>query len=101
MIRWPGYKQVRSDPVLSAHASRVLQLQIKSGNTRILVQAHDEGTTVRDVWINPRSKLMPTAEMDHVLDLPYAQSPHPRHAVENGSHDGAKKIPAWERPSSR
>jgi uncharacterized radical SAM protein YgiQ len=34
--------------------------------------------------------------MDHVFDLPYARSPHPIYADENGSHDGATKIPAWE-----
>ena len=34
--------------------------------------------------------------MDHVFDLPYARSPHPRYADEAGSHDGATKIPAWE-----
>ena len=34
--------------------------------------------------------------MDHVFDLPYARSPHPAYADENGSHDGATKIPAWE-----
>ncbi|MEO8120025.1 MAG: DUF3362 domain-containing protein, partial [Rhodoferax sp.] len=37
-----------------------------------------------------------TAEMDHVFDLPYARSPHPSYADENGNHDGATKIPAWE-----
>jgi uncharacterized radical SAM protein YgiQ len=31
-----------------------------------------------------------------VFDLPYARAPHPRYADENGSHDGATKIPAWE-----
>jgi uncharacterized radical SAM protein YgiQ len=34
--------------------------------------------------------------MDAVFDLPYARSPHPSYADENGSHDGATKIPAWE-----
>jgi uncharacterized radical SAM protein YgiQ len=37
-----------------------------------------------------------TQEMDHVFDLPYARSPHPRYADGNGRHDGATKIPAWE-----
>jgi uncharacterized radical SAM protein YgiQ len=31
-----------------------------------------------------------------VFDLPYARSPHPVYADENGSHDHATKIPAWE-----
>ena len=34
--------------------------------------------------------------MDLVFGLPYARSPHPAYADENGSHDGATKIPAWE-----
>jgi radical SAM superfamily enzyme YgiQ (UPF0313 family) len=48
------------------------------------------------VWINPPPIPLTTAEMDHVFDLPYARSPHPSYADENGSHDGATKIPAWE-----
>ncbi|WP_076998089.1 YgiQ family radical SAM protein [Variovorax sp. KK3] len=96
VIRLPAYEQVRADPVLYAHANRVLHLETNPGNARALVQAHGEGTTARDVWINPPPIPLTTAEMDHVFDLPYARSPHPRYADENGSHDGATKIPAWE-----
>ncbi|CAA2106217.1 YgiQ family radical SAM protein [Variovorax paradoxus] len=96
VIRLPAYEQVRSDPVLYAHANRVLHLETNPGNARALVQAHGEGATARDVWINPPPIPLTTAEMDHVFDLPYARSPHPRYADENGSHDGATKIPAWE-----
>ncbi|MDR6889927.1 MULTISPECIES: YgiQ family radical SAM protein [Variovorax] len=96
VIRLPSYEQVRADPVLYAHANRVLHLETNPGNARALVQAHGEGTTARDVWINPPPIPLTTAEMDYVFDLPYARSPHPRYADENGSHDGATKIPAWE-----
>ena len=96
VIRLPSYEQVRSDPVLYAHANRVLHLETNPGNARALVQAHGEGTTARDVWINPPPIPLTTAEMDHVFDLPYARSPHPSYADEQGSHDGATKIPAWE-----
>ncbi|MFH0131420.1 YgiQ family radical SAM protein [Variovorax sp. VaC1] len=96
VIRLPSYEQVRSDPVLYAHANRVLHLETNPGNARALVQAHGEGTTARDVWINPPPIPLTTAEMDYVFDLPYARSPHPRYADEKGSHDGATKIPAWE-----
>ncbi|HWT19317.1 MAG TPA: YgiQ family radical SAM protein, partial [Variovorax sp.] len=96
VIRLPSYEQVKSDPVLYAHANRVLHLETNPGNARALVQAHGEGATARDVWINPPPIPLTTAEMDHVFDLPYARSPHPRYADENGSHDGATKIPAWE-----
>jgi len=96
VIRLPSYEQVRSDPVLYAHANRVLHLETNPGNARALVQAHGEGATARDVWITPPPIPLTTAEMDMVFDLPYARSPHPSYADENGSHDGATKIPAWE-----
>ncbi len=96
VIRLPSYEQVRADPVLYAHASRVLHLETNPGNARALVQAHGEGTTARDVWINPPPIPLTTAEMDMVFGLPYARAPHPSYADENSSHDGATKIPAWE-----
>jgi len=96
VIRLPSYEQVKSDPVLYAHANRVLHLETNPGNARALVQAHGEGTTARDVWITPPPIPLTTAEMDLVFGLPYARSPHPAYADENGSHDGATKIPAWE-----
>ncbi|HQZ05582.1 MAG TPA: YgiQ family radical SAM protein [Burkholderiaceae bacterium] len=96
VIRLPSYEQVRADPVLYAHANRVLHLETNPGNARALVQAHGEGATARDVWINPPPIPLTTAEMDLVFDLPYARSPHPAYADENGSHDGATRIPAWE-----
>jgi uncharacterized radical SAM protein YgiQ len=96
VIRLPSYEQVKSDAVLYAHANRVLHLETNPGNARALVQAHGEGVTARDVWITPPPIPLTTAEMDYVFDLPYARSPHPSYADENGSHDHATKIPAWE-----
>ncbi len=96
VIRLPSFEQVRSDPVLYAHASRVLHLETNPGNARALVQAHGEGHLARDVWINPPPIPLTTAEMDAVFDLPYARSPHPIYADAQGRHDGATKIPAWE-----
>ena len=96
VIRLPSYEQVRSDAVLYAHANRVLHLETNPGNARALVQAHGEGATARDVWINPPPIPLTTAEMDYAFDLPYARSPHPAYADEHGKHDGATKIPAWE-----
>ncbi|MFC5497366.1 YgiQ family radical SAM protein [Caenimonas terrae] len=92
VIRLPSYEQVKSDPVLYAHANRVLHLETNPGNARALVQAHGD----RDVWLNPPPIPLTTAEMDHVFGLPYARSPHPAYADENGSHEHATKIPAWE-----
>ncbi len=92
VIRLPAYEQVKSDPVLYAHASRVLHLETNPGNARALVQRHAE----RDVWLNPPPIPLTTAEMDWVFDLPYARSPHPGYADANGSFDATTKIPAWE-----
>ncbi len=96
VIRLPSFEQVRADPVLYAHANRVLHLETNPGNARALVQAHGEGVTARDVWITPPPIPLTTAEMDLVFDLPYARSPHPAYADEQGGHDGVTKIPAWE-----
>ncbi|RZS57073.1 YgiQ family radical SAM protein [Sphaerotilus mobilis] len=96
VIRLPAYEQVKSDPVLYAHANRVLHLETNPGNARALVQRHGFGPTARDVWINPPPIPLSTAEMDWVFGLTYARSPHPAYADEQGGHDGATKIPAWE-----
>ncbi|CAM3939387.1 YgiQ family radical SAM protein [Roseateles saccharophilus] len=96
VVRLPAYEKVRSDPVLYAHANRVLHLETNPGNARALVQRYDFNGVERDLWINPPPIPLTTPEMDHVFDLPYARSPHPRYADEAGGHDGATKIPAWE-----
>ena len=96
VIRLPSYEQVKRDPVLYAHANRVLHLETNPGNARALVQTHGEGKTARDVWVTAPPIPLTTAEMDHVFDLPYARSPHPRYADKSGGHNGETKIPAWE-----
>ncbi|TQV65548.1 MAG: YgiQ family radical SAM protein, partial [Halothiobacillaceae bacterium] len=83
-VRIPAYEQVLSDPILYAHASRVLHLETNPGNARALVQRHGS----RDVWLNPPPIPLTTAEMDGVFDLPYARAPHPAY--------GDAKIPAWD-----
>jgi uncharacterized radical SAM protein YgiQ len=92
VIRLPSFEAVKADPVLYAHANRVLHLETNPGNARALVQAHAE----RDVWLNPPPIPLTTAEMDHVFGLPYARNPHPAYADASGRHDGPTKIPAWE-----
>ena len=96
VIRLPSYEQVKTDPVLYAHASRILHLETNPGNARALVQAHGSGSTARDVWINPPPIPLSSAELDWVFSLPYARSPHPSYADAQGRHDGSTKIPAWE-----
>jgi len=84
VIRLPDYDQVKNNPTLYAHASRVFHLESNPGNARALRQAHGE----RDVWLNPPPIPLTTPEMDAVYDLPYARAPHPSY--------GDAKIPAWE-----
>ncbi|OMH33692.1 YgiQ family radical SAM protein [Motiliproteus sp. MSK22-1] len=83
-IRLPAYEQVMEDPVLYAHASRVLHLETNPGNARVLVQRHGN----RDLWVNPPPIPLTTEEMDRVFDLPYARVPHPSY--------GNARIPAYE-----
>jgi uncharacterized radical SAM protein YgiQ len=84
VMRLPAYDVVKDDPVMYAHASRVLHLESNPGNARALVQAHGE----RDVWINPPPLPLAMDEMDGVYDLSYARAPHPSY--------GNARIPAWE-----
>lgn len=84
VIRLPSFEKVRNDPVLYAHANRVLHLETNPGNARALVQRH--GT--QDVWLNPPPEPLTTEEMDYVFALPYARVPHPSY--------GDAKIPAYE-----
>ncbi|MBM4227571.1 MAG: YgiQ family radical SAM protein [Gammaproteobacteria bacterium] len=83
-LRLPAYEQVRDDPVLYAHASRVLHLEANPGNARALVQRHGDV----DVWINPPPIPLTTEEMDGIYELPYQRLPHPSY--------GGAKIPAYE-----
>jgi uncharacterized radical SAM protein YgiQ len=84
VVRLPDYEAVSKDPVLYAHASRVLHLEANPGNARALVQKHGD----REVWLNPPPIPLTTKEMDYVYDMPYARAPHPIY--------GKAKIPAWE-----
>ena len=84
VIRLPSFEKVRNDPVLYAHANRVLHLETNPGNARALVQRHAD----KDVWFNPPPIPLTTEEMDYIFGLPYARIPHPAY--------GGEKIPAYE-----
>jgi len=84
VVRLPAYEEVSQNPVMYAHASRVLHLEANPGNARALVQKHGD----REVWLNPPPIPLTTKEMDYVYDLPYARKPHPAYKD--------AKIPAWE-----
>lgn len=84
LIVLPAYEKVKDDPILYAHASRVMHGETNPGNARTLIQQH--GT--RWVWINPPPIPLTTAEMDGVFDLPYSRLPHTSYAKAN--------IPAFE-----
>ena len=84
VIRLPAYNEVRNDPILYAHTSRILHLETNPGNALALVQQHGE----RDVWLNPPPIPLTTEEMDGVFDLPYSRVAHKSY--------GDKNIPAYE-----
>ena len=83
VIRMPSHEQVSQDPVLYAHASRILHMESNPGNARALVQRH--GT--QELWLNPPPLPLSTADMDAIYELPYARRPHPSY--------GDAKIPAY------
>jgi uncharacterized radical SAM protein YgiQ len=83
VIRMPSFEQVSKDPVLYAHASRILHLESNPGNARALVQRH--GT--QELWLNPPPIPLATGDMDAIYELPYARRPHPSYAE--------AKIPAY------
>jgi uncharacterized radical SAM protein YgiQ len=84
VIRLPAFEQVVDDPVMYAHASRILHLEANPGNARALVQRH--GNT--EIWLNPPPIPLTTAEMDWVYELPYCRQPHPFY--------GDAEIPAYK-----
>ena len=84
VIRLPSHEAVAADPVLYAHASRILHLESNPGNARALVQRHGD----TDVWLNPPPIPLTTAEMDWVYERPYARAPHPLY--------GSANIPAYK-----
>ncbi|HMF40666.1 MAG TPA: YgiQ family radical SAM protein [Polyangia bacterium] len=84
VVRMPDFDTVTADPVLYAHASRILHVESNPGNARALVQRHG----ARDVWLNPPPLPLSTPEMDRIYELPYTRKPHPGY--------GDAKIPAYE-----
>jgi uncharacterized radical SAM protein YgiQ len=84
VIRMPSFETVTNDPVLYAHANRILHLESNPGNARALVQRHGD----LDVWLNPPPIPLTTRDMDYVYELPYARVPHPSY--------GKAEIPAYK-----
>ena len=84
VIRMPSFEQVTNDPVLYAHANRILHLESNPGNARALVQRHGD----LDVWLNPPPIPLTTRDMDYVYELPFARVPHPAY--------GKAEIPAYK-----
>ena len=84
VVRLPSFEDVVDNPVLYAHASRVLHLEANPGNARALIQKHGD----REVWLNAPPIPLTTKEMDYVYGMPYARKPHPSY--------GDAKISAWE-----
>ena len=84
VIRLPSFEQVERDPVLYAHASRILHLESNPGNARALVQRHGD----QDLWLNAPPIPLAMHEMDWIYDLPFKRQPHPAY--------GKANIPAYK-----
>ena len=84
VIRLPSFDAVREDPVLYAHASRIVHAEANPHNARSIVQRHGE----QDVWLTPPPIPLDTKDMDAVYELPYQRVPHPAY--------GDAKIPAYK-----
>jgi len=84
VIRLPDYEDVKNDPVLYAHASRVMHGETNPGNARPLIQRHGS----RQIWMNPPPIPLTTQEMDGVFDQPFSRLPHTQY--------GKSNIPAFE-----
>ena len=84
VIRLPSFEQVADDPVLYAHASRILHMESNPGNARALVQRHGD----QDVWLNPPPIPLAMPEMDWIYEAPYQRRPHPAY--------GNANIPAYK-----
>jgi uncharacterized radical SAM protein YgiQ len=84
IICLPSYEDVANDPVLYAHATRLIHLEVNPHNARPLMQTHGN----RLVWLNPPPIPLTTAELDYVYDLPFARKPHPSY--------GDAVIPAYD-----
>ena len=89
VVRMPAYEEVRDDPILYAHASRILHTESNPGNARALAQRHGD----TDVWLNPPPIPLTTKEMDAIYELPYQRVPHPAYGDTTSSKS---KIPAYE-----
>lgn len=75
VIRLPDFEQVKSNPVLYAHADPYFAPQTNPHNARALVQRRGD----IDVWLNPPPIPLTMEEMDYIFDLPYARLPHPHY----------------------
>jgi uncharacterized radical SAM protein YgiQ len=84
VIRLPSFEAVKDDPVLYAHAARVMHKETNPHNALALIQAHGD----REVWFNPPPIPLSTPELDWVFEQPYQRRPHPIY--------GNAKIPALE-----
>ena len=84
VIRLPSFEAVKDDPVLYAHAARVMHKETNPHYALALIQAHGG----REVWFNPPPIPLSTPELDWVFEQPYQRRPHPIY--------GNAKIPALE-----
>lgn len=83
-IKLPAFEKVTKDPVMYAHASRVIHIETNPANAHTLVQKHGD----RYIWMNPPPIPLETEELDMVFEQNFQRVPHPSY--------GDARIPAYE-----
>ena len=84
VIRLPSFESVRDDPVLEAHASRLLHLESNPGNARALVQRHGNkdvveptSDTARNAGDGPTLRAaIPASTTSPLRRCPYSRVSH-------------------------
>ena len=83
VIRLPSFEQVRDDPVMETHASRILHTESILITRDLLYKR-----MVVPMWLNPPPLPLTTEELDQIYELPFQRVPHPDY--------GGARIPAYE-----
>jgi uncharacterized radical SAM protein YgiQ len=83
VVRLPSYEQVRADKRAFSDMTRLVALESSPFAGRPLLQPHG----VEAVLLNSPAMPLGTAELDQIVELPFARAPHPSYR---------ERIPAFE-----
>ena len=76
----PSYKEVKTDKLAYANATRIEYAEHDPIRGRALIQPHDD----RFLIVNPPAMPLTTAELDFVAELPYTRQYHPMYEPMGG-----------------